>query len=284
MDEKWREQFVRVMNDAPKWMRETFALLPSDITHPNAVFKEAFVNRPNITRNIMGERISEAMRIIYNQNMVITNLENQTQLLKTELIKRQEDIISAKNEQLVELKEAVKLSVLSVEDAVKTELKTYSDAVQESGSKGGANLIDQNTLKSVVKDVVAEEDRSRNIIVFGLPEEPTEQINEKVCEVLQELGEKPRFEAARIGLKMKQDNPRPVRISLCNAITAQQILSRAKNLRKSDRFKLVYISPDRNIEQRAQHRKLLDKLKAIRTAEPNKRHFIRGGQIMTTDK
>ena len=117
-------------------------------------------------------------------------------------------------------------------------------------------MFDQNTLKSVVEDVVAEEDRSRNIIVFGLSEEPTEQINEKVDEVLQELGEKPRLEAARIGLKMKQDSPRLVKVSLYKSSIAQQILSKARNLRKSDRFNLVYISPDRNKEQRALHREL----------------------------
>ena len=114
--------------------------------------------------------------------------------------------------------------------------------------------------------------------------EPTEQISKKVGEVLQELGVKPRLEAARIGLKMKQDSPRPVKVSLSNASTAQQILSRARNLRKSDRFELVYISPDRNKEQRALHRELLEKLRTIRAAEPNKQHFIRRGQIITIDK
>ena len=41
-------------------------------------------------------------------------------------------------------------------------------------------------LKNVVKDVVAEEDRSRNLMVFGLEEEPGEQICEKVSQVLVE--------------------------------------------------------------------------------------------------
>ena len=231
----------------------------------------------------MAERLSAALKLIHAQHTIINHLENQTQLLKTEVIKKQNDIISAKSEQLVELKEAVELSVLSVGDTVTTQLKTYSDAVQESGSKS-ANLLDQNTLKSVVKDVVAEEDRSKNVIVFGIPEEPAEQISEKVAEVLQELGEKPRLEAARIGLKVKHDSPRPVKVSLSNASTAQQILSRARNLRKSDRYQLVYISPDRNMEQTTQHRQLVDRLRTIRTAEPNKRHFIQRGQIITTDK
>ena len=169
MDEKWREDFVRVMNDGPKWLRDTLNLLPSTVTNPNALSKQSFTSRPNMTRDLMAERLSAAIRIIHDQTTIINHLENQTQLLKTEVIRKQNDIISAKSEHLVELKEAVESSVLSVGDAVTTQLKTYSDAVQDSESKGGAKLLDQNTLKSVVKDVVAEEDRSRNIVVFRIP-------------------------------------------------------------------------------------------------------------------
>jgi len=61
-------------------------------------------------------------------------------------------------------------------------------------------FYDQKKLKNVVKDVVAEEDRSRNLMVFGLEEEPGEQISEKVSQVLLQLGEKPIIEASRISL------------------------------------------------------------------------------------
>ena len=71
-----------------------------------------------------------AIRIIHAQTTIINHLENQTQLLKTEVIKKQDDLISAKSEQLANLKEAVELSVLSVGDTVTTQLKTYSDVVQ----------------------------------------------------------------------------------------------------------------------------------------------------------
>jgi hypothetical protein len=43
-------------------------------------------------------------------------------------------------------------------------------------------LVDQKTLKQVVKSVVEEEDRSRNIIIFGLPEENEEYVCERVQE------------------------------------------------------------------------------------------------------
>ena len=55
--------------------------------------------------------------------------------------------------------------------------------------------MDQNPLKTVLKSVVKEEDRS----IFALPEDLKEQINTKVNEVLEELGEKSKVGAVRIG-------------------------------------------------------------------------------------
>ena len=137
----------------------------------------------------------------------------------------------------------------------------------------GGSLVD---LKTVVKDVVAEEDRSRNLVIFGLPEDPAEQISDTVSEVLKELGENPNLEAVRIGLKAKKETPRPVKVSVSNSTTVMQIFSRARNLCEYQRFKQVFISPDRTIEQRAAHRKLFEQLKKKKDDEPNKRHYIKG--------
>ena len=71
-------------------------------------------------------------------------------------------------------------------------------------SRTGSSLLDQNTLNTAVKNVVEEEDQSENFIIFGLPEDPKEQINRKVNEVLEQLGENPKVEAVQIGLKAKK--------------------------------------------------------------------------------
>ena len=87
--------------------------------------------------------------------------------------------------------------VSSVEDTVKSELKSYSAAVQES--KSTASVIDRKVLKTVVKDVVAEEDRTRNLMIFGLREETNEQINDKFSEILLEIDKKPKLKPVRLG-------------------------------------------------------------------------------------
>ena len=147
-------------------------------------------------------------------------------------------------------------------------------------------FYDQKKLKNVVKDVVAEEDRSRNLMVFGLEEEPGEQISEKVSQVFVELEEKPIIEASRIGLKdskAAKKPARPVKVIVSSSTIVQQILSKARSLRNSEHYKKVFISADWSTEQRAQQRGLVQELKRRRTEEPDKRFYIRGGQLCSAE-
>ena len=55
---------------------------------------------------------------------------------------------------------------IAVEDTVKSELKTCSAAVKESKTSAAGPLLDsgRQILKNFIKDVVAEGDRSRNLM------------------------------------------------------------------------------------------------------------------------
>ena len=77
------------------------------------------------------------------------------------------------------------------------------------------------------------------------------------------------------------DQRRPVCVSMRNVPAARLILSKASKLRQTEKFKAVYISPDRTPEQRIEHRELVAELKRRRVDEPAKRHFIRGGNVET---
>ena len=81
------------------------------------------------------------------------------------VIELQEELIAAKEVQMVELRDTV---ITSVSDTAKNQIKSFCEAVQEPENLAGSKLVDQNTLKTVVIDVVAEEDRSKNLVVFGL--------------------------------------------------------------------------------------------------------------------
>ena len=78
---------------------------------------------------------------------------------------------------------------------MKAEFVTYSSKLQSPAPA----MIAADTVKSFVKTVVEEEDRSRSLMVFGLAESAKENLSDKVSVVFQDIGEKPRFEACRRG-------------------------------------------------------------------------------------
>ncbi len=51
----------------------------------------------------------------------------------------------------------------------------------------------------------------------------------------------------------------------------------------SDKHKTIFVSPDRSVEQRAQQKQLVIDLKKKTQAEPEKRHYIKGGQVCSVD-
>ena len=287
-NEKIQESYDKMKQDCAQWLNSVMKLLPAGVSDPKAMPITGLSNQRALTRDGMGQKLVEIMRIVCTQTDYVAHLEGELQQLKSDVIDKQErviklqqELITAKEGQLADIRDTV---VSSVSDTVKTQFQSYSDAVKGAGNQTGSSLLDQNTLKTVVKNVVEEEDRSKNFLIFGLPEDPKEQISSKVNEVLEELGEKPKVEAVRIGLKAKKQTPRPVKVSVSNTIVVTKILSRARKLRDSQRFKMVFISPDRTPDQRAAHRELVERLKLKKTEEPQMRHYIRGGQICSFEK
>ena len=170
-----------------------------------------------------------------------------------------------------------------VENTVQAEIKSYSAAVSKHSPSSASTFTAEN-LKKVVQNVVAEEDRSRNVLIFGLKEDAGEKLCDKICDVFEQMAEKPRFEAARIGNKVAEKH-RADKVSFGNSSTVHQILIKAKELRLSQCFKTVfYISPDRSPEERAVHKQLVLDLKRKVTENPNKRYFIRTGKICEIDE
>lgn len=219
--------------------------------------------------------MSRQSDVIRDKSNTVSELRNEVIESQRSVIELQEQLIDSKNEQLKSVERTVKSSV---QETVKAEFQTYSSAVQKGQSVSPANL------KSVVKEVVEEEDRSRNIMVFGLKEEENELLGTKVSDVLQTIGEKPRIEVCRVGKRDTRQPGRAVKVTLSSSVTVNQILSKARNLRDSEKHKDVYLSADRSYEQRTEHRLLVVELKKVTADEPSKRHFIRNGKVCSIAK
>ena len=136
----------------------------------------------------------------------------------------------------------------------------------------------------MVKSVVQEEDRSRNVILYGLPETKDQKLEERVQEVFQEIGLKPTLQASRAGKITQGKTKCPVKVSLSSSSAVHNVLSQVKKLRHSATFMSVYASPDHSEEERSQDRLLVLDLLKKRESEPERVHFIRAGTIHLKDK
>ena len=197
------------------------------------------------------------------------------------IIQLQDELIDCKNNQLQALQSDVRTSVQST---VKEELRTFSAVV----SSQPAPPIPTDTVKTLVKTVVEQEDRSKCVVMFGVPEEKDEgedELLKKVDEVLLEVGEKPRVTVSRIGAKPKDPKKiRPVKVTVGSSVAAAQILAKSRFLSTSKKHSGVFISPDRSPSERVQHRLLVQQLRELKTSDPNKRHYIYDGKIVSADK
>ena len=216
----------------------------------------------------------------------VESYRNAVTRLQTQLIEKQEQVISVqaelsacKTEQLEAMKKTVSSSVA---DSVKAEFKSYSSVVQSLPPP--SPVISPETLTTVVKTIVAEEDRSRNLLIFGLPEEKEEEkLDAQVSEVLETVGLKPKVEVQRIGRKKTDGSTRPVKVIASNSLVVDQILRNARNLRNSERFRTVFLSQDRSVEQRKVRKELVQEMKKRTLAEPSKKFYIKDGKIQCTD-
>ena len=163
------------------------------------------------------------------------------------MIRLQGQLLVQKDEQLQLLKTSVKETVQTM---VESGSQSYSAAVQQNSASG--TVCNSNILKKVMKSVAAEEDRSKNLIVFGLKEEEEEQLPALVTAVLEEIGVTPHFEATRVGWKMPGSTTiRPVKITVPSSTAVHQILMKTGRLKLVETHKDVWICPDRSSEERA---------------------------------
>ena len=168
-----------------------------------------------------------------------------------------------------------------VDTAVDWGIKSYSEIVWQTIVQ--SRNLSKEKLKKAVQEAVHEDDRAKNVVVFGLSEEKSEDLDGKIVELFEEIEEKPSFEAARIGM-VSTDKNRPVKVSLRNCETVHRLLAKAKKLKAIAAYRNVYISPDRSPEEREKHRELVAKMKQKASEDPEKHYFLLKGEIFYREK
>ncbi len=170
------------------------------------------------------------------------NLPDRIEKLKDEQISAQKSIIELQSK-LIEKKDE---ELGTVKTVVQSEMKSYSSMLSATCSKALA----PKKMKVAMKKVAEEEDRSKNLIIYGLKQEDDEIIEDKVSEVLGHLNEKPKFfNCSRIG-RATADRVKPIKFTLSSSDLVWQILRKTKLLKEVEGYESVYISPDRSVEDR----------------------------------
>ena len=218
-------------------------------------------------------RLQEAIKRCDDQNEKI--IESQKTII--ELLSK---VIQNKEEKFSNLKSTVREELKTVQETVQSEIKTYSSVL----SKTCSSALSEKKILAAVKSATEREDRSRNVVMYGVEETPDEVLSEKTTEIFIEIGEKPAVkDCCRIGLR-RGKAPRPVKICLNSPDIVQQVLRKARLLRTKEGYRAVYICPDRTVEERMAYKKLLDELKTKREAEPDKFFSIKNSKVVSVSE
>ena len=229
----------------------------------------------------LADWLADSVKIMQRHAVVIGTFKQIINVMKTEaiadktkVIQVQDKLLQSQNEQLARLESAVEVTV---QETVQKEILEFSAVVKNDAGKM------KDSLKNVVKDAIEEEDRSKNLIIFGLAEENLEDLNGKIENIFAEFEEKPTFEASRIG-KIEEEKVRPVKVTLRNSGTVLRFLGAAKKLKTSTTYSKVYLSPDRTRKEQEKHRKLVIERRQLAKDDPDRHYFIHGDVIMKRDK
>ena len=86
------------------------------------------------------------------------------------------------------------------------------------------------------------------------------------------------------GMFLEPCSHRPVLIKFRNAVAASGVLRKSQGLRTNKTFEKVFISPDRTVAQRVEHRLLVTVMKKRAAEDRNLRFFIRDGQVQSVER
>ena len=206
----------------------------------------------------------------------ITDAEEENRDLLKEKVKDQQTVIQLQEKLLQKHEEQIQ----EVKSTVQKEVKSYASVVQRSC----ASALAPKKLETVVRRTRELEDRERNVIIHGLAECDGEDLKSKVGEVFSKLDKKPFFTVpCRIGT-VRDNTPRPVKVSFPSANVVGDVLRNSCRLRSVQGFETVYISPDMTRDQRVARKNLVTELKTKRNNNPELKFFIKSGKIVSESR
>ena len=153
--------------------------------------------KPGTTEETLAKILFEGYQTVYSHRHTFESTRVCVEKLKSELIAAQRSVVKLQQQILEAQAKQLKQVTTVVNSAVDKGIRSYSQIVSETIEKS-VPVFTEDKLKKVVQEAVSYDDRSKNIIVFGLAEEKSEALDCKLTELFEEIEEKPSFEAARV--------------------------------------------------------------------------------------
>ena len=200
-------------------------------------------------------------------------LERQEELLSSQraLVEAQAQLVKLQA-QLLEKREA---AITSVQNTAQEEMKSFASVLQ----KGCDKALAPHRIQKAVAAASTAEDRSCNLIVYGLPDS-ADGNEDHLPELWTILAEKPAVKCAQRLGRFTEGHTRPLRISLASREMQSCLLSKKTRLRQSEGYSRVYISPDLTPEERVARGLLVKQLKEKKEQFPEKVFRIKGGEVV----
>ena len=250
----------------------------------------------NVTKDILMGLVLQMGAVICDSKAVLRSAIVKFDVQRSDLLDNQKSLIETQNE-LIKCKTS-KLD--SVQQTVQSEIKSFSEAVKKNCVSA---TMSSASIKKAVKSVITENDRSKNFLIFGAQEElecdETEFDEKALIEDIFGLikpKERPVIEKwERVGIKKPDDTGpgRPIKVTLRNPESVQQVLRNAKILKTlaaatstgyNFSYNRIYLSPDRSREERRTRQKLVKELKKRIEKDSSKRYFIKDDQVCVAEE
>ena len=194
--------------------------------------------------------------------------------IKTLIEDLRTDVISTLKDEVNKLKDTIsslQLQVKSLEDKnrfLQWKFESF-DAELQTLKEGPVDLMD-----SITAEVEDRTRRKCNIVIYGLPEcssdDPEETDKTKCANIMTAVScdIDGIVSVNRIG-KPNETRPRLLKVQCKNLEFRNLLLRRAKELRKSARYKGIFINPDRTPIEQRQYKALLKELKERKDSNEN---------------
>ena len=155
------------------------------------LIRQCNLNKRSVTKEKLAEWLetvcyildSYSVPLLKNAVSAIDRCAKRIDELQREKIDDQKEIIQLKDKVIAKKSDDLN----EVKCTVQTEIKSFSSIVKKSCPA----TLSKRTIEAAVKSFSDKEDRSKNLIIYGIEETSGEVLGDKVGKVLEEIDEKP---------------------------------------------------------------------------------------------